>query len=236
MLFIRSFLFLLGSEVVLIFVVILAFLTFFLPLKQRYKILALWGKFNTWWLGVTCGVKLKVVGMENIPKTACIIVSNHQSTWETFAFQKIFPQQTWVLKRGLLWIPIFGWGLALLKPIIINRGERLNALKKITKQGVDKIHQGIFVIIFPEGTRQPYGMLGKYQKGGVAIAKAAKVDLLPVYHNAGKYWAKGSFIKYAGIITVTIGKPISVTGKSSTKLAEEINDWTKSQALKESLS
>lgn len=232
MLFVRSSLFVLGSEVVLIFIVTLGMLTFYLPLKNRYQILSLWGKFNIEWLHTTCKLKTQVIGKENIPDKACVVISNHQSTWETFAFQKIFPQQTWVLKRELLWIPIFGWGLALLKPIIINRGEKLKALKKIIKQGTNRIEKGIFVIIFPEGTRQPYGKLGDYQKGGISIAKKSGAVLLPVYHNAGKSWAKGGFIKHPGVITVVIGKPINVAGKSTTELTKTIKDWTQTQAKK----
>lgn len=229
MLFLRSSLFLIASQIVLIFVVLLLLLIFYSPFKYRYKIGSLWGKFNTWWLGVVCGIRLKVIGQENIPKKPCVIVSNHQSTWETFAFQKIFPQQTWVLKKELLWIPIFGWGLALLKPIIINRGKKLQALKKIVKQGVERIKEDIFVVIFPEGTRQPYGKLGQYQKGGISIAKKGLCDIVPVYHNAGKLWPKGSFIKHAGTITVVVGKPINVKDKSTTTLIKEVKDWTETQ-------
>lgn len=232
MLFVRPSLFVLGSEVVLIFIVTLGFLTFYLPIKNRYQILSLWGKFNLWWLGITCGIKLQVIGKENIPDKACVIISNHQSTWETFAFQAIFGHQTWVLKRELLWIPIFGWGLALLKPIIINRGEKLKALKKIIKQGAQRVASDIFVIIFPEGTRQPYGKLGNYQKGGFSIAKKSATVLLPVYHNAGKFWAKGSFIKRPGIVTVVIGKPINPKNKTTNELSKEIRDWTQTQAKK----
>ncbi|SMN10563.1 1-acyl-sn-glycerol-3-phosphate acyltransferase [uncultured Candidatus Thioglobus sp.] len=210
--------------------VTIALLLFFIPVKARYAILSKWSAFCLWWLNVTLNIKFNVVGRENIPKQACVIISNHQSTWETLGFQKIFPRQTWVLKQELLWIPIFGWGLALLEPIIINRGEKLKALKKVIKQGVDRVSKGIFVIIFPEGTRQAYGKLGDYQKGGVAIAKKAKCDILPVFHNAGKLWAKGNFTKSSGTITVVIGKPISVEGKSATILTQAIRDWTEVQA------
>ncbi|MBE8190001.1 MAG: 1-acyl-sn-glycerol-3-phosphate acyltransferase [Candidatus Thioglobus sp.] len=230
MLYLRSLLFLLGSEIVLIFVVSFAILVFFLPLRFRYKVLSNWAKFNIWWLKITCKIELKVLGRENIPQQSCVIISNHQSTWETFALQKIFPHQTWVLKKELLWIPIFGWGLWLLKPIIIDRGEKLKALKKVISQGVERLKNGIFVIIFPEGTRQPYGKLGNYQKGGIAIAKKAKTPLLPVFHNSGKLWAKGSFIKFPGLITVIIGKPISAEEKSAAELVKEIRNWTKLQA------
>jgi 1-acyl-sn-glycerol-3-phosphate acyltransferase len=144
----------------------------------------------------------------------------------------ILSRQTWVLKRELLLIPVFGWGLAMLKPIVINRGEKLKALKKIIKQGADRINEKIFVVVFPEGTRQPYGKLGEYQKGGISIAKKTGCDISPVYHNAGRAWPKGSFIKYPNTITVVIGSPISVKGKSTTTLTKEIRDWTESQAVK----
>ncbi|MDC9714198.1 MAG: lysophospholipid acyltransferase family protein [Gammaproteobacteria bacterium] len=231
MLFLRSLLYFLGSTLVLSLLVIITSILFWIPLKVRYAILSKWAVFCMWWLRITLNIKLKIIGKENVPTTPCTIIANHQSTWETMGLQVIFPHQTWVVKQELLWIPIFGWGLAMLKPITINRGEKLNALKKVIKQGVNRISQGIFVVIFPEGTRQPYGQLGEYQKGGVAIAKKASCDISPVYHNAGKVWPKGSFIKQAGTITVVIGKPISVAGKSATTLIKEVKDWTEKQAL-----
>lgn len=230
MLFLRSLLYFLGSLIVVTLLVVVALLVFFTPLKTRYSILVNWSKFCVWWLRITLNIKLKVMGKENIPTTPCVIISNHQSTWETLGFQQIFPHQTWVLKRELLLIPVFGWGLAMLKPIVINRGEKMKALKKIIKQGSERIKEGIFVVIFPEGTRQPYGKLGAYQKGGISIAKKSLCDILPVYHNAGKFWPKGSFIKHPGTITVVIGKPISVKDKSATNLIKEIRDWTEIQA------
>ena len=229
MLFLRSLLYFLGSTIVSILLLTIALVLFFTPVKVRYGILVNWSKFCVWWLRMTLNIKLKVIGRENIPTTPCVIISNHQSTWETIGLQQIFPQQTWVLKRELLLIPVFGWGLAMLKPIVINRGEKLKALKKIIKQGIDRINEKIFVVVFPEGTRQPYGQLGEYKKGGVAIAKKTGCDISPVYHNAGKAWPKGSFIKYPNTITVVIGKPISVEGKSATALIKEIRDWTESQ-------
>ncbi len=232
MLFLRSLLYFLGSMIVLGLLVTTAFALFFIPIKARYAILVNWSKFCIWWLRITLNIKLKVIGRENIPTTPCVIVSNHQSTWESIGLQQVFPRQTWVLKRELLLIPVFGWGLAMLKPIVINRGEKLKALKKIIKQGADRINEKIFVVVFPEGTRQPYGKLGEYQKGGISIAKKTGCDISPVYHNAGRAWPKGSFIKYPNTITVVIGSPISVKGKSTTTLTKEIRDWTKSQAVK----
>ncbi len=230
MLFLRSLLYFLGSTIVLSTLVALALIMSFSPLKIRYAILSKWSMFCMWWLRITLNIKLEITGRENIPSKTCVIVSNHQSTWETLGLQQVFPQQTWVLKQELLWIPIFGWGLALLKPIVINRGEKLKALKKVIKQGSERIKEGTFVVIFPEGTRQPYGHLGEYQNGGVAIAKKTGCDISPVYHNAGKVWPKGSFIKHPGTISVIIGKPISPEGKSASVLTKEIKDWTQAQA------
>ncbi|HAD98969.1 MAG TPA: 1-acyl-sn-glycerol-3-phosphate acyltransferase [Gammaproteobacteria bacterium] len=231
MLFLRSLIYFLGSTLVLSALVAIALVLFFTPLKVRYAILSKWSLFCLWWLRITLNIKLNIIGKENIPNSACVIISNHQSTWETLALQTIFPHQTWVLKQELQWIPIFGWGLSLLKPIIINRGEKLKALKKVLKQGAARISEGIFVVVFPEGTRQPYGQLGEYQKGGVAIAKKTGCDISPVYHNAGKLWPKGSFVKQPGLITMVIGKSISVEGKSAAELTKEVRDWTEAQSL-----
>jgi 1-acyl-sn-glycerol-3-phosphate acyltransferase len=231
MLFLRSLLYFLGSTIALIILVGIALVLFFTPLRVRYAILSKWSVFCMWWLRITLNIEFEVIGRENIPNQACVIISNHQSTWETLALQTIFPHQTWVLKQELQWIPVFGWGLSLLKPIIINRGEKLKALKKVIKQGADRLKEGIFVVIFPEGTRQPYGQLGKYQNGGVAIAKKTGCDVTPVYHNAGKVWPKGSFIKYPGTVTLTIGNPINSEGRSASELTKEIRDWTQAQSL-----
>ncbi len=230
MLFLRSLLYFLGSLIVLIILVTTILVLFFIPGRIHYAILVNWSKFCMWWLRVTLNIKLKVIGRENIPATPCVIISNHQSTWETIGLQQVFPRQTWVIKQELLLIPIFGWGLAMLKPIVINRSEKLKSLKKIIKQGANRIRKNIFVVVFPEGTRHPYGQLGKYQKGGISIAKKIGCDISPVYHNAGKAWPKGSFIKYPNTITVIIGKPITVKDKSSTTLIKEIRDWTEDQA------
>ena len=230
MLFLRSLLYFLGSFVSVIIVVILGFSFFYLPVKYRYALISNWAKFCIWWLKVTCNISLEVIGINNIPDEPCVIISNHQSTWETLAFQTIFNHQTWVLKKELLWIPIFGWGLALLEPIVIDRGEKLKALKKVIEHGVDRLNREVNVIIFPEGTRKKYGHIGKYQSGGIAIAKKAQKMVLPVCHNAGKFWPKGSFIKYPGVIKVIIGKPQNIQKKSVAESIDEIHQWTIEQS------
>ena len=231
MLFIRSLLYFIGSVISALVIGPIAFLLFFMPINLRYKLISQWAKFNIWSLGTICNLKINVIGKENIPDKPCIIISNHQSTCETLAFQTIFKHQTWVLKESLLWIPVFGWGLALLAPVVIDRGDKLAAIKKVMKQGADRIKKGINVIIFPEGTRQPFGKLGDYQNGGMAIAKKANCDIIPVYHNAGKFWPKGKFVKHPGVINIVIGKPIDPENKKTSTLTKEVKDWTEAQSL-----
>ncbi len=232
MLLLRSLLYFVGSIISLILISFSGLLLIFASYSTRQKYLSQWAIFCMWWLKITLNIKTNVVGRENIINSSCIIISNHQSTWETLAFQTIFPAHTWVLKRELLWLPVFGWSLALLKPIIINRGEKLNAIKKVIKQGADRLEKGISIVIYPEGTRQPYKKLGVYQNGGSAIAKKTGYSIVPVYHNAGKIWPKGSFIKKPGVITVVIGEAISQSNLKPSEVTENIRQWTLEQESK----
>ena len=232
MLFLRSLLYFVGSIISVITITLCGLFFVFSPYSTRQKFLSQWAIFCIWWLKITLNITTRIIGQENVNKSPCVIISNHQSTWETLAFQTIFPAHTWVLKKELLWLPVFGWSLALLKPIIINRGPKLNATKKVILQGSDRLNKGISVVVFPEGTRQPYNQLGDYQNGGAAIAKKTGYDIIPVYHNAGKIWPKGSFIKKPGVITIVIGKAISSSSMTSSGITEEIRNWTLEQANK----
>ena len=232
MLLFRSLLYFVGSIISLILISFISLFLVFSSYHTRQKFISQWAIFCIWWLKITVNIKTKVIGQENILHSPCIIISNHQSTWETLAFQTIFPPHTWVLKRELLWLPVFGWSLALLNPIIINRGDKLNAIKKVIRQGSDRLKKGISIVIYPEGTRQPYKQLGAYQNGGSAIAKKTGHSIVPVYHNAGKLWAKGSFIKKPGEITVVIGKAISNSDLKPSEVTERIRHWTLEQENK----
>ncbi len=232
MLFLRSLLYFIGSIISVITITLCGLFFVFSPYSTRQKFLSQWAIFCIWWLKVTLNITTKVIGQENVKQSPCVIISNHQSTWETLAFQSIFPAHTWVLKQELLWLPIFGWSLAMLKPIIINRGDKLKAIKKVIKQGADRLNKGISIVIFPEGTRQPYKHLGEYQNGGVAIAKKSGYGIVPVYHNAGNLGTKGSFIKKSGVITIVIGEAISSSSMTSSGITEEIRNWTLEQANK----
>jgi 1-acyl-sn-glycerol-3-phosphate acyltransferase len=229
MLLLRSLLYFVGSIISLILITLCGLFFVFSSYPTRQKFLSQWAIFCIWWLKVTLNITTNIIGQENVKKSPCIIISNHQSTWETLAFQTIFPAHTWVLKRELLWLPIFGWSLALLKPIIINRGDKLKAIKKVIKQGADRLDKGISIVIFPEGTRQPYKQLGEYQNGGSVIAKKSGYEIVPVYHNAGNLWPKGGFIKKSGVITVVIGEAISDSSLTSPELTEKIRNWTLEQ-------
>ena len=232
MILFRSLLYFVGSIISLILITFIGFLLVFSSYQTRQKFLSQCAIFCIWWLNVTVNIKTKVIGEENIIKSSSIIVSNHQSTWETLAFQTIFPAHTWVLKRELLWLPVFGWSLALLKPIIINRGDKLNAIKKVINQGADRLNKGISVVIYPEGTRQPYGELGAYQNGGSAIAKKTGHSITPVYHNAGRLWPKGSFLKKPGVITIVIGEAIPNSNLKTSEVTDQIRKWTLEQENK----
>ena len=153
MLLARSLLFYLGLVVATLIFVPLCLIILPLPLAWRFRVASRWAIFNLWWLRVTCGLGHEVRGLENIPPGPCIILCKHQSAWETLALQRVFPAQVWVLKRELLWIPIYGWGLASMSPIAIDRGAGMRALHQIVRQGTARLQSGLWVVVFPEGTR-----------------------------------------------------------------------------------
>ena len=219
MLEIRSLIFLLLQVIITPVFSALALLTVPLSPLTRYRIICLWAKMMLPILRVVCGIHHEVRGIENIPKQPCVVLCKHQSAWETLALQKIFPPQVWVLKRELLWIPFFGWALALTSPIAIKRSDGKGAMKQLLKQGKERLAQGFCVVIFPEGTRIPYGQRGKYKIGGALLAASSGVPVVPVAHNAGRLWGRNAFSKHPGLITMSIGKPIETGGLK----AEEIN-------------
>jgi len=232
MILLRSIIFQLGMWVFTVPFTMLAILTFPLPALTRYKIISLWAKTVLFWLKISCNINYKIIGIENIPKEPFMVLSKHQSAWETLAFQKIFPPQVWVLKRELLWIPFFGWGLAMTSPIAINRKAGKRALDQMLKQGLQRIKKGFCIIIFPEGTRIKPKEIGKYHIGGAWLATEAKINIVPVAHNAGVFWPKNSFIKKPGEITVSIGSVINTSKITSKKANQLTKKWIESEMLK----
>ena len=209
---------------VVLFATLLLF-TFPFTITTRWALLQYWVKFILWWLHLTCRLTHEVHGLEHISKGPAIVFAKHQSTWETIALQSIFPLQVWVAKRELMWIPFFGWGLALMKCIAIKRGTGRAAIKQLVQQGKARLDEGIWIIIFPEGTRISPGEKGQYRIGGAILAEKSGYPIIPVAHNAGEYWPRRSFIKRPGVIQVRIGAPISTAGKSSQQLLDEASGW-----------
>lgn len=225
LIFLRSLIFTLGQWLFTLFFGLFAVLTFPFPPVTRYRIISVWARSMLWWLRLTCNVRYRVIGREHIPQMPSIVLSKHQSAWETLAFQEIFPPQVWVLKRELLWVPFFGWGLAMTSPIAINRSAGREALKQMVEQGKDRMKKGFWVVIFPEGTRMPPGRKGKYHIGGAWLATHTGTTVVPVAHNAGEYWPKNAFIKRPGTITVSIGQPIESAGLKPDELNQRVEQW-----------
>lgn len=228
MLFLRSSLFFIGQLITAPIFTLIALLAWPVNPILRNQLISGWARSMIWWLRVTCNVRHEVSGMENLPDKPCIILAKHQSTWETFAFQAIFPTQVYVLKRELLWIPIFGWGLAMTSPIAINRASGREALKQLVSKGQARLAQGLWVVIFPEGTRMRPHQQGKYHIGGAWLACQTKTPVLPVAHNAGHCWPKG-FIKQAGVIKLHIGPAIATADLKADALNLKVEQWIEAQ-------
>ena len=202
-----------------------ALLTFPFKPRTRYRIITMWSQLMIRSLGAVCGIRYRVIGRENLPPEPSIILSKHQSAWETLAFQEIFPPQVWVLKKSLLKIPFFGWGLAMMSPIAIDRSAGARALRQTLEQGRDRIRANWWIVMFPEGTRIPPGQRGRYHVGGAWLASQIGAKVVPVAHNAGTVWGRKAFIKYPGTITVSIGPALESKGQKPEQLIEGVEDW-----------
>jgi len=225
MLLVRSLLFYIGQIVSTLLFAPLGIIVFPLSFKTRYYIVTRWTAFNLWWLKICCNVQYKVEGLDNIPDEACIVMCKHQSAFETLALQLIFVPQVWILKRELLKIPIYGWGLASMQPIAIDRGSAIKSFRQIVTQGSQRLKENLWVIIFPEGTRVAPGEKGTYLPGGGMLAVKSGANVIPVAHNAGYLWSRNSLIKRPGIITLVIGPVIESANKSAKQITEEVETW-----------
>ncbi|MCH8078160.1 MAG: 1-acyl-sn-glycerol-3-phosphate acyltransferase [Proteobacteria bacterium] len=228
----RSLLFYMGLISSTMFIVPFCLLISPLPFPKRYYFVTRWTAFNLWWLKITCDLKHSIEGLENIPANTSIIMSKHQSAWETLAIQLIFPTQVWILKRELLWIPVYGWGLASMQPISIDRGSAVTAFRQIVKQGCKRLAEGYWVVIFPEGTRVAPGQTKKYLPGGGMLAEKSGVSIIPIAHNAGYFWPKNSISKKSGTIQMVIGPAIDPKDKTATEITNEVEKWIEDAANK----
>lgn len=191
----------------------------------RYRVIAGWPRLATWLSRCLLGIHYEVHGRGNIPREPCVILSKHQSAWETIAYTSIFPPHVYVIKRELLWIPFLGWGLGLMSPIAINRADRKRAMQRMTELGGKRFKQGFSIMVYPEGTRVAVGRRGAYKLGGAVLAVNNRARVLPVAHNAGLVWPRKSFLKYPGKVTVVIGPPIETAGLTATQVMRRVEDW-----------
>ena len=201
-------------------------LYFFISTKRLQWLGAMWIKIVLNALKFLCGVSWKVEGIENIPNTPCIVVSNHQGQWESFFLQTLFIPSTSIIKKELLLIPLFGWALRCMKPITLNRLNRVSSLKKVIKKGVIKLKNGFSIILFPEGTRiSPEKGIQPFAKSCGLLSVKSGFPVLPICHNSGKYWKNKKFIKSPGKVVLRIGEPI--LGRDPKVITNDAYNWVK---------
>ena len=195
----------------------------FLGLENRLKLFSQWPKFANWFLHLSCGIKVEVIGQENLPTEPCVIVSNHQGQWETYSMQYLFHPMCTLLKKELLYIPLWGWAMKMLNPIAINRSKPKEAILQTLEEGSNRLKNGMYVLLFPEGTRVKAGMVGKYARSSFELAKRNGVMVLPLCHNSGDCWPAHKFIKKPGKIKLIIGEPFYV--EDSRQSASDVRKW-----------
>lgn len=231
LLYLRAALFwVLFATSVVVFAVLLTLLRPFIPVRSRYRVGRLWSLFNVWWLKITCGLDFQVRGLDNLARDrAVVFMAKHQSTWETIALATLLPVHTYVLKRELMRIPFFGWGVAAMWPIAIDRSAGRKAVEQMVEQGRERIANGISVLVFPEGTRTRPGSATRYKMGGAILAEQSGCPVIPIAHNAGEYWPRHSFIKWPGRIELVVGPAIETAGLTPEQINERVREWIEAQ-------
>ena len=200
------------------------------PYAQRYWWTSRWNMFVLWTARVVCGIRYEVRGDENLPDAPVILLSKHQSAWETIFYVLHMPRPlVFVFKKELTYIPFFGWGIALLRMIPIDRSKGRDAFSQVLEHGRRRLRDGQWIMMFPEGTRTKVGSQGKYKAGGSRLAVETNTLVVPVAVNSGECWPKGTFIKKPGLITVSIGKPISPEGLTPNELNAQVENWIESE-------
>lgn len=214
-------------------VALLIFLCILGPFSLRYKVATAWCSLVVWMTKFFCGLGYEVEGLEHIKELdAAIVLSKHQSAWETLALRHILPPQTTLLKRSLLWMPLWGWALATLRPIAIDRENQRAALRRLLAEGTACLHDGLWVVTFPEGTRAAPGEEKKFGAGGAMLAQKSGYPVIPIALNAGEFWPRYSFLKYPGTIKVRIGPIIESQGRKAADINAEAEAWIR-QAMKD---
>ncbi len=200
-----------------------------LPYRLQFWIARRWGRSMLWAGRLLCGLDFVLEGAENIPRGPCVFMIKHTTVFEVYAQLAWLPPQSWVLKRELLWIPIFGWGLAAMKPIAINRNSGRGAVAQVLEQGKARLAQGICLSVFPEGTRVGLGDTKRYGVSGAALALEAGVDIVPIAHNAGDFWPRRGVLKRPGLIRFCVGPPISAAGRRPKETNLLVQHWVESK-------
>ena len=221
----RTVLFYLGFVAITVSASFVTCCLFFLPFKLLQRIATTGNYLVMLWLKITCNVRINVIGKQNIPSQAVVVLSNHQSTWETFFMQWFFQPANFISKRELLWIPFFGWALFLMRPIAIKRARPSSAIRYVLKQGVKRLNAGNNIVIYPEGTRVADDRLGEFKTSGAALAIQANAPVLPVSHNSGAYWKPRRFMIKSGTIEMQIGPAIQPEGLSARDITEKARAW-----------
>ena len=220
----RSVLFLVGSVLVTAvfgFLVPLGFLNFRLGAATA----SFYAKVILKWAEIACGIRYEVTGWENVPDRPVVFMAKHQSAWETIFMEAKFPPQCWIVKKELLWLPFVGWSLLAIRSIAIDRSSGHAARDQIHEQGAMRLKQGMWVSIFPEGTRIAPGKRGRYGIGGAYLAARTGTPILPIAHNAGEVWGRYAFRKRAGLVTVVIGPLIQTQGRAAADVNAEVEEW-----------
>jgi 1-acyl-sn-glycerol-3-phosphate acyltransferase len=201
-----------------------------LPYTKRYFVTSRWNVFIIWLAKVLCGIRYEIKGQENLPDAPVILLSKHQSAWETiFLLCKMPRPLVFVFKRELLFVPFFGWALGLMRMIPIDRANGRDAFAQVVVQGRRRLAGGQWVIMFPEGTRIPVGQKGRYKVGGARLAIETNTVVVPIALNSGECWSKNSFVKTPGLVTVSIGKPIAPDGMEANELLQKVESWIESE-------
>jgi 1-acyl-sn-glycerol-3-phosphate acyltransferase len=177
------------------------------------------------WVEWSLAITYEVQGWENVPAGPVILMAKHQSAWETLFMEAKFPAQCWIVKKELLWLPFVGWGLIAIRCIAIDRSTGSSAREQIVEQGAQRLKDGLWVSIFPEGTRVAPGKVGRYGIGGALLATRTGTPILPMAHNAGEYWGRYAFKKHAGRVKVVIGPPIRTEGRDVVSVNNEVQQW-----------
>jgi 1-acyl-sn-glycerol-3-phosphate acyltransferase len=201
-----------------------------LPLHWRYRITMGWPRLATWGARVFCGVRWQVEGTENLIDGPAVVLAKHQSAWETLFLPSHLPREVcFVYKRELHRIPFFGWGLALLRMIPIDRAKGKEAFEQVVQIGQQRLDEGRWPILFPEGTRIAPGKMGRFKMGGALLAIRTNSPVIPIAHNAGECWPRHAFSKKPGLITVRIGAPISPEGLTPEALNDKVSAWIEAE-------